>query len=81
MIIAPDVFTIDQGTYTPEIAVKWFKDPQLGRPTPLFVGRTLRYSEADDGALSTELKERARLLSRRYPWTEPEKKDKPKAAV
>lgn len=47
MIIAPDVFAIDQGTYTPEIAVEWFKDPSLGTPTPLFVGRTLRYSEAD----------------------------------
>ncbi len=41
----------------------------------------LRYSEADDGALSTELRERARLLSRRYPWTEPEKPAKPKAAL
>lgn len=48
MIIAPDAFTIDQGTYTPEIAVEWFKDPALGTPTPLFVGRTMRYS-ADDG--------------------------------
>lgn len=48
MIIAPDVFVIDQGTYTPEIAVEWFKNPKLGKPTPLFVGRTLRYSN-DDG--------------------------------
>lgn len=48
MIIAPDVFTIDQGAYTPEIAVDWFNDPTLGKPTPLFIGRTLRYS-ADDG--------------------------------
>jgi hypothetical protein len=48
MIIAPDVFTIDQGAYTPEIAVDWFNDPRLGKPTPLFVGRTLRYSN-DNG--------------------------------
>lgn len=47
MIIAPDVFTIDQGKYIPEIAVDWFKNPKLGTPTPLFVGRTLRYSNAD----------------------------------
>lgn len=47
MIIAPDIFVIDQGTYTPEVAVEWFKDPKLGKPTPLFVGRTLRYSNAD----------------------------------
>ena len=47
MIIAPDVFTIDQGTYIPEVAVEWFKDPTLGKPTPLFKGRTLRYSNAE----------------------------------
>lgn len=48
MIIAPDVFTIDRGMYTPEIAVEWFKDPALGTPTPLFTGRTLRYSAEND---------------------------------
>jgi hypothetical protein len=47
MIIAPDVFTIHQGAYTPKIAVDWFNDPTLGNPTPLFIGRTLRYSNAD----------------------------------
>lgn len=48
MIIAPDVFAIEQGAYTPEITVDWFKDPRLGIPMPLFVGRTLRYS-AENG--------------------------------
>ena len=49
LIIAPDVFTIDHGTYTPEVAVEWFKDPTLGKPAPLFKGRTLRYSSNTDG--------------------------------
>ncbi|MBL0215030.1 MAG: serine/threonine protein kinase [Myxococcales bacterium] len=31
------------------------------------------YAEADDNALPPELLERARMLARRYPWTEPEK--------
>jgi eukaryotic-like serine/threonine-protein kinase len=30
------------------------------------------YTAADDNALPVELRERARMLSRRYPWTEPE---------
>lgn len=45
MITAPDIFTIEEGLYTPEIAVDWFTDPALGTPWPLFIGRTLRYSE------------------------------------
>jgi serine/threonine protein kinase len=34
------------------------------------------YAEADDNALPRELLERARMLARRYPWTEPEKERK-----
>ena len=37
----------------------------------------LRYTEADDNALSGDLVEKARMLTRRYPWTEPEKKPLP----
>lgn len=38
---------IKQGAYTPRIAVDWFADPRLGTPTPLLIGRTLRYSDTD----------------------------------
>ena len=31
------------------------------------------YAEADDNSLPTDLIDRARMLARRYPWTEPEK--------
>ena len=38
------------------------------------------YSEADDNALTIDLIDKAKILGRRYPWTEPEK-DAPAAAI
>jgi hypothetical protein len=43
MIIAPDVFaTGTDGKYTPEVAVDWVAEH--GTPSPLYIGRTLRYT-------------------------------------
>ena len=43
MIIAPDVFATDQGgTYTTNIATDWVA--AHGHPSPLYIGRTLRYT-------------------------------------
>lgn len=43
MIIAPDVFATDQGgTYTTDIATAWITEH--GTPSPLRIGRTLRYT-------------------------------------
>lgn len=42
MITAPDVFATDSnGTYTPDVAVDWVAEH--GTPSPLYIGRTLRY--------------------------------------
>jgi|SRR5690606_34456734 len=48
MILAPDVFTIEQDRYTPTVAIDWFADKTNGTPSPLWTGRTLRYT-ADQG--------------------------------
>lgn len=49
MITAPDVFTIDtDGTYTPEVAVDWVAEH--GTPSPLHLGRTLRYTPSSGWA-------------------------------
>lgn len=45
MIIAPDVFEIENDTYTPNVAVDWVA--HNGDATVLHVGRTLRYSTTD----------------------------------
>jgi hypothetical protein len=42
MILAPDVFAIEQGRYTPTVAIDWFADKTNGTPSPLWTGRTLR---------------------------------------
>lgn len=44
MIIAPDVFEISDGTYTPTVATAWVT--QHGTPSPLYIGRTLRHTTA-----------------------------------
>lgn len=45
MIVAPDVFTVTDGTYAPTVEVDWVAFH--GEPSPLYIGRTLRYTTAD----------------------------------
>lgn len=65
MITAPDVFATDpDGTYTSDVAIDWLAEH--GTPSPLYVGRTLRYtpdSGWEFGPATAEAKQEWKTLS------------------